>query len=493
MPQPIAIQTEILPSVSASKVTSPGQSTDREGFSEAFSAHLNKDQGVSTSTKAKQGQIAEPSEKAAKTDEEAEVLAASDNESKEEVSEAVVSEENDQEVVSEEVALVDESLETSVEVELVIDETTDAIETDTETDVETIIEQTVATEDESDSVDSVADEVVSNEPVTDARATVTVSQNAVDHAKTEQVVMTAKETVEQPEETNVAPIQTTPKAEKITQASNAASTKASEVLTSKSLVSNARPLASTGLTLEKSTEASSSTKPENAIRADLLDALNRQTNKDMTTAKVRDAVLQTTQESVTKSEVQTALLSEKVLPERAATTSLNSATTLAATTVGSASPSAPPTTASQSTVVSLPIQPQINQSAWSKVMSSRVIWMAKEGIQQAELRMTPAHLGPVEVRLHVQNEQASVVFLAQHAATRDALEQALPRLREGFAESGLELANAHVGEQAEHQQETDHSQETHIFSQGIQQPDDNEIMEELENTGELKSGISLYA
>src|SRR5690606_12528294 len=73
------------------------------------------------------------------------------------------------------------------------------------------------------------------------------------------------------------------------------------------------------------------------------------------------------------------------------------------------------TTTPASAELSLDIQPQLNSEAWNKVMSSRVVWMAREGVQHAELRLTPAHLGPVEVRLSLQNEQASVTLTAANA------------------------------------------------------------------------------
>ena len=94
----------------------------------------------------------------------------------------------------------------------------------------------------------------------------------------------------------------------------------------------------------------------------------------------------------------------------------------------------------------LDIQPSLQSKAWSRVLSSRVVWMAKEGIQQASLKLNPANLGPVEVKISMNNDTntTNVTFIAQHAATRDALEQSLPRLRESFAENGLELANADV-------------------------------------------------
>jgi flagellar hook-length control protein FliK len=145
-------------------------------------------------------------------------------------------------------------------------------------------------------------------------------------------------------------------------------------------------------------------------------------------------------------------------------------------------------------VISLPVQPGMQSPAWGQVMSSRVVWAAKEGLQQAQLRMNPANLGPVEVKLHVQNDQASVTFLAQHSATRDALEQALPRLRESFAENGMELANAEVGEQQQHHQEqSEQANESGFFTQAVSQEDDIETEAVETVSSEQTSGLSLYA
>jgi len=123
--------------------------------------------------------------------------------------------------------------------------------------------------------------------------------------------------------------------------------------------------------------------------------------------------------------------------------------------------SVPTTTTSpltKSEAPTLDIQPALQSKAWNRVLSSRVVWMASEGIQQAALKLNPANLGPVEVRLHLQNEQASVSFIAHNAATREALEQALPRLRESFVENGLELTDADVSDQASQEANEDGSQ-----------------------------------
>jgi len=54
----------------------------------------------------------------------------------------------------------------------------------------------------------------------------------------------------------------------------------------------------------------------------------------------------------------------------------------------------------------------------------------------------------MEIRISVQSDQTSVWFGAAHAATRTALEQALPRLRELLAGQGLNLSDAGVFREA---------------------------------------------
>ncbi|MBE0439841.1 MAG: flagellar hook-length control protein FliK [Gammaproteobacteria bacterium] len=148
----------------------------------------------------------------------------------------------------------------------------------------------------------------------------------------------------------------------------------------------------------------------------------------------------------------------------------------------------------------LDIQPSLHNAAWSRVMTSRVLWMAREGVQQASLKLNPAQLGPVEVRLNMQNEQANISFIAQNATTRDALEQAIPRLRESFAQNGLELANADVSQQSFGQSAEQEQQEKELnsasISQNVSQVDDNTSEHEqkiVDNEQDVELGLSIYA
>jgi len=94
--------------------------------------------------------------------------------------------------------------------------------------------------------------------------------------------------------------------------------------------------------------------------------------------------------------------------------------------------------------VSRPVHAPVGTPAWADDVGSRVIMMAEAGKHTASLKLSPEHLGPLEINITVQDDKASVWFGAAHADTRAAIETALPRLREMFASQGLSLADAGV-------------------------------------------------
>jgi flagellar hook-length control protein FliK len=88
---------------------------------------------------------------------------------------------------------------------------------------------------------------------------------------------------------------------------------------------------------------------------------------------------------------------------------------------------------------------------WSEELGSRMVLMSLHGQHEGSLNLTPEHLGPLEVRLSVNHGTASVWFGSQHADTRAALTEALPRLRELFADAGLQLGHTGVSHEAPRQ------------------------------------------
>lgn len=87
----------------------------------------------------------------------------------------------------------------------------------------------------------------------------------------------------------------------------------------------------------------------------------------------------------------------------------------------------------------------VGQPKWGEELAQKVVWLSSQQHQVAEIRLNPAHLGPVEVTLSIMQDQATAQFSSPHLAVREAIEQALPRLREMMAENGITLGNVMVG------------------------------------------------
>ena len=89
------------------------------------------------------------------------------------------------------------------------------------------------------------------------------------------------------------------------------------------------------------------------------------------------------------------------------------------------------------------IPARVGTQAWDNQVSQRIVYMVGKE-QAATLTLNPPDLGPVQVVLNVSNEGASVAFSSNQLEVRQALENALPRLREMMGENGIALGNATV-------------------------------------------------
>ena len=94
------------------------------------------------------------------------------------------------------------------------------------------------------------------------------------------------------------------------------------------------------------------------------------------------------------------------------------------------------------------VRTPVGAAGWSDEIGTHLAIMAANGRESASLRLSPEHLGPLEVQISIKDGQASVVFGASNPDTRSALEQSLPRLREMFASQGLVLGDANVSRDA---------------------------------------------
>lgn len=86
-----------------------------------------------------------------------------------------------------------------------------------------------------------------------------------------------------------------------------------------------------------------------------------------------------------------------------------------------------------------PRQP-IGDPQWARSLGERLAVVVRGEHQTARMSLNPAHLGPIDIQLRLQDDQAQLWLTAQHPQAREALESAMPRLREMFAQQGIDLS-----------------------------------------------------
>lgn len=82
--------------------------------------------------------------------------------------------------------------------------------------------------------------------------------------------------------------------------------------------------------------------------------------------------------------------------------------------------------------------------AWGNQVGDQLAYMIRGNVHSAEIKLNPAHLGPMEIHLTMKDHNASVTFVSAHAPVREALDAAMPRLRDLMEQQGLNLLNVDV-------------------------------------------------
>ena len=161
---------------------------------------------------------------------------------------------------------------------------------------------------------------------------------------------------------------------------------------------------------------------------------------------------------------------------------------------------APVTTISTAEIPKNPIEvssaPQIttpvNNKQWGADLSQRVSLMLNNGQQVAELRLNPAHLGSVSIRLQLDEDQANISFVTQNQAVKEAIELSLPKLRDQLQEQGLELAQVDI----ENKDSGEASEEAEYSEQGRSSNHENDdidiLLQENSSAVNINAGLSIF-
>ena len=94
------------------------------------------------------------------------------------------------------------------------------------------------------------------------------------------------------------------------------------------------------------------------------------------------------------------------------------------------------------------IETPVHDRSWQDVFTQKVVWLAGNDRQSAQITLNPPQMGPIEIALNIDKGNATASFVSANADVRESIETALPRLREMFAGIGLELGQANVSEES---------------------------------------------
>ncbi|HPF59088.1 MAG TPA: flagellar hook-length control protein FliK [Candidatus Competibacteraceae bacterium] len=121
-------------------------------------------------------------------------------------------------------------------------------------------------------------------------------------------------------------------------------------------------------------------------------------------------------------------------------------------------PAAPARTADTLTSSAVLPTPQetldLRQDNWGRVLGHQLSWLVNNRLQQAQIRVNPPQLGPLEIRMSLHQNQTNVTFLCHDAVVREAIESTIPRLREMLDSQGVSLNQAQVSDQPLARQQT---------------------------------------
>jgi flagellar hook-length control protein FliK len=93
----------------------------------------------------------------------------------------------------------------------------------------------------------------------------------------------------------------------------------------------------------------------------------------------------------------------------------------------------------------------VGQAEWGDKVMGKLSWLTARNMSVAEIHLSPADLGPMEVKVRMHNDQASITVHAANPMVRDQLEQHSHRLRDMLSEQGVSLERFDVSDQSRQQ------------------------------------------
>lgn len=116
---------------------------------------------------------------------------------------------------------------------------------------------------------------------------------------------------------------------------------------------------------------------------------------------------------------------------------------------------------------------QLSKEQAGDQVSERINMMMSKNLKHVDIRLDPPELGKLQIRLSLNQDQASVQFTVGNQQTRDLVEHSMPRLREMLHQQGLQLAQSSVQQDTSRQAFSGQSGQQNQNDSGAQQSGNN--------------------
>jgi len=150
-----------------------------------------------------------------------------------------------------------------------------------------------------------------------------------------------------------------------------------------------------------------------------------------------------------------------------------------------------------SSTQSLPLNTPLQQKQWGNEFAQRISMLVNNGQQQvAEMRLNPARLGSIGVRIQIEDDKANISFVTSHQSVKEAIEVSLPRLKDQLEQQGLDLGDVDVSARDSEQAGADSDKEFSQFQNDFnsvngEKTENAEILETSLNF-ETSNGVSVF-
>ncbi|WP_415225852.1 flagellar hook-length control protein FliK [Psychromonas sp.] len=148
-------------------------------------------------------------------------------------------------------------------------------------------------------------------------------------------------------------------------------------------------------------------------------------------------------------------------------------------------------TAPQPSILGQPLDLQAKHA--SALLGERILMMIGQGKQEVSIRLDPAELGSMHIKLQLQQDQVQLTIHTQVAQSRDIIEQNLPRLREQLAQQGVSLGETSVEQQSQQQNQKNNQGENGVQDSGQMLAGDSSLQATGDKTEWTTSKIALPA